>query len=144
MPDSLPILLAELIRPLLTGNETCQAWTDSADTSLVQALTAQLPMLGWVDADARRTGIALIDARSRPLANHTVAYWRDLGAAHLFVLLDRHAGFEQNLIALGLTLLARSESHEVWAFDIGHYKRKPDWLNPKYWAHPERWAQARW
>lgn len=27
----------------------------------------------------------------------------------------------------------------VYRYDIATYKPVPDWLNAKYWAHPERW-----
>ncbi len=27
----------------------------------------------------------------------------------------------------------------VYGFDLHTYKTVPDWLNAKYWAHPERW-----
>jgi len=29
-------------------------------------------------------------------------------------------------------------------FDIRQYKETPDWLNPRNWAHPERWNKFRW
>lgn len=33
-----------------------------------------------------------------------------------------------------------------WAmlYHIGEYKPVPDWLNPRHWAHPERWNKSRW
>jgi len=31
------------------------------------------------------------------------------------------------------------EDVTVYHYDIATYKPVPDWLNPKYWAHPERW-----
>lgn len=27
----------------------------------------------------------------------------------------------------------------IYGFDLHTYKSIPDWLNAKYWAHPERW-----
>lgn len=27
----------------------------------------------------------------------------------------------------------------VYRYDVATYKPVPDWLNAKYWAHPERW-----
>ncbi len=32
----------------------------------------------------------------------------------------------------------------LYEFDIDRYKRTPDWLNARHWAHPERWDKERW
>ncbi|NIR31605.1 MAG: hypothetical protein GWN84_20295 [Gammaproteobacteria bacterium] len=52
------------------------------------------------------------------------------------------------LIAYGLTLLARYQENgqpfHLYGFDIASYKSTPDWLNPRYWAHPELWDKYRW
>ena len=32
----------------------------------------------------------------------------------------------------------------LYVFDIDRYKRTPDWLNSRHWAHPERWDKERW
>lgn len=31
------------------------------------------------------------------------------------------------------------EDVTIYHYDIATYKPVPDWLNAKYWAHPERW-----
>lgn len=31
-----------------------------------------------------------------------------------------------------------------YGYDLRTYKQVPDWLNPKYWANPQMWDQARW
>jgi hypothetical protein len=31
------------------------------------------------------------------------------------------------------------ENVTIYHYDIATYKPVPDWLNAKYWAHPERW-----
>lgn len=31
------------------------------------------------------------------------------------------------------------ENVTIYHYDIATYKLVPDWLNSKYWAHPERW-----
>lgn len=47
------------------------------------------------------------------------------------------------LRSLGFNLLRQADE---WAmcYDIASYKAVPDWLNPRHWAHPERWNKARW
>ncbi len=55
---------------------------------------------------------------------------------------------DTELIAYGMTLLARyrkaDQSFHLYGFDIASYKSTPDWLNPRYWAHPELWNKYRW
>jgi hypothetical protein len=43
--------------------------------------------------------------------------------------------------ALGFTLSATDaqENVRVYEYDLATYKTVPDWLNARYWAHPERW-----
>ncbi len=33
---------------------------------------------------------------------------------------------------------------ELYRFDIADYKTTPDWLNSRYWAHPELFDKHRW
>lgn len=32
----------------------------------------------------------------------------------------------------------------LFYYDVATYKRTPDWLNAKGWAHPQRWGRFRW
>jgi hypothetical protein len=36
------------------------------------------------------------------------------------------------------------DDYALYRFNIYDYKDTPDWLNAKYWAHPERWGKERW
>lgn len=47
------------------------------------------------------------------------------------------------LRGLGFNLVQQADE---WAmcYDIASYKTVPDWLNPRHWAHPERWNKTRW
>lgn len=46
-----------------------------------------------------------------------------------------------DFLSLGMQRLQPPDAngHAVYGFDLCHYKTVPDWLNAKYWAHPERW-----
>lgn len=48
-----------------------------------------------------------------------------------------HAGF----LALGFTLSLSDAATQVrvYHYDLDTYKSVPDWLNARFWAHPERW-----
>ena len=43
--------------------------------------------------------------------------------------------------ALGfmLSCLDTADDIRVYFYDLDTYKMVPDWLNARYWAHPERW-----
>jgi hypothetical protein len=43
--------------------------------------------------------------------------------------------------ALGFMLSATdpADATRVFHYDLDTYKTVPDWLNARYWAHPERW-----
>lgn len=46
-----------------------------------------------------------------------------------------------DFLALGYDRLALDEADRIaiYQFDLATYKQVPDWLNARYWAHPERW-----
>jgi len=50
---------------------------------------------------------------------------------------------DEELLAMGL-VRARRDDYALYLFDIHTYKHTPDWLNPRYWAHPERWDKDWW
>lgn len=43
--------------------------------------------------------------------------------------------------ALGFTLALTDPAEDVriYHYDLDTYKTVPDWLNARFWAHPERW-----
>lgn len=48
---------------------------------------------------------------------------------------------EETFRALGFMLSAidSTENVRIHYYDLDTYKAVPDWLNARYWAHPERW-----
>jgi len=82
---------------------------------------------------------------ARPEAERLVAALRDLHARRLVLALPDPvpAGWETPAcVALGLTPVG--EGGRLWRFDLHDYKETPDWLNPRFWAHPELWDRFRW
>ncbi len=72
---------------------------------------------------------------------------RDLGAERVIVALPAADWPPADLYALGFTRLGRLEAAPaltLYAFDIAAYKTTPDWLNSRYWAHPELWGKYWW
>ncbi len=84
-----------------------------------------------------------------------IARLRDVLARRLCVVVDFKKAArgetpwsDAELSAFGLTLLSRLEEEgkqaRLYGFDIASYKRTPDWLSPRHWAHPELWGKFRW
>jgi hypothetical protein len=81
---------------------------------------------------------------------------RDLHARAMLLLVqvgpsgrDTVSQWERNdFIALGMELLGQFQDDDrslhLYRFDIHTYKTTPDWLNAKYWAHPELWGKKWW
>lgn len=80
-----------------------------------------------------------LDTRqAQHLINHTRLYVapRILLAVRSDCALD-----EETFRALGFTLSATdsTENVRIHYYDLDTYKTVPDWLNARFWAHPERW-----
>ena len=125
------------------------------DHPLRAALAARVPnaALDVAAADAlpaQRYEVALVAATLEALApaaaRELLAALRDRLAAHVVLWLDtaRAPVDEEALRALGYRILARDGTQLLGGFDLYDYKDRPDWLNAKYWAHPELWEKYRW
>lgn len=58
----------------------------------------------------------------------------------LWVLADEsHALADCDYLALGFLCLPPWRGWRCYAYDLYRYKQTPEWLNPRFWAHPERW-----
>jgi len=109
-------------------------------------LSARLARLGRFDL-AYVAGV--LEDLPRAEAARLLARLRDVHARHLVVLVPDAVGEwdEAALRAYGL----RPSAHQpeggdgrLYEFDLYDYKETPDWLNARYWAHPELWDKYRW
>lgn len=91
----------------------------------------------------------------KPIGEHLLARLRDLYAGRLLVLVPVDAIPEQRchwsdneMLAFGLVRVGRypGTGHRLclYSFDLGSYKTRPDWLNARYWANPERFGKDWW
>ncbi|HYW91643.1 MAG TPA: DUF6231 family protein [Gammaproteobacteria bacterium] len=59
-----------------------------------------------------------------------------------------HPWQPNDFLAMGLfryeDYALKSGTWTLYTFDIATYKRTPDWLSPRNWAHPELWDKYRW
>lgn len=101
--------------------------------------------------------VGLLENVEPVTARTVLARLRDLHAARLLVLVDPAAAHargwsECELLAMGLYRLGRPRSQDamsstaaaVYVFDLYDYKPTPDWLNSRFWAHPERFDKDWW
>lgn len=73
---------------------------------------------------------------------------RDLHSKRFLALVRLGGGgawCNTDLIAYGMKRCGEfADDYALYRFNIYDYKDTPDWLNAKYWAHPERWGKERW
>lgn len=81
------------------------------------------------------------DLRQRVL--HLLAVCRDRVGDRVLVRLDKDCAdleIDRNvLFSLGFRQYSRVPDEHLFLFSLSEYKTVPEWLNAKYWAHPERW-----
>ncbi len=70
-----------------------------------------------------------------------LARLRDVHAPRIIAALTSAGLPDHALLALGFTL-PPARGARLALFDITDYKFTPDWLNARFWAHPERWDQG--
>lgn len=97
-----------------------------------------------------------LERMDKASAGQLIARLRDLLARRLFVVVPVGEGWSDvkshwtmsEFIGLGMHLLSDYEQDgrcwQMYKFDLADYKLTPDWLNARYWAHPERWDKERW
>lgn len=87
-------------------------------------------------------GIQALSRLNAPAARQLISQTR-LYLAPRLLLVERADGVlnAEAFRALGFTLGAtdRAENLNVYEYDLDTYKPVPDWLNARFWAHPERW-----
>jgi len=50
----------------------------------------------------------------------------------------------QAYLAMGFEVAGRADGQTVHQYSLRAYKATPDWLNSRYWAHPDRFDKFRW
>ena len=120
------------------------------DAGALQVASELLPKapLALCDATppAARMQLALVkdalDALDAANARTLLARVRDFVSPRIIVMADAHCALARlDFLALGYETLAADEAEQIalYQFDLATYKQVPDWLNARYWAHPERW-----
>lgn len=120
---------------------------DEGAQQTVQGLLAQgqLPLCD-TSTSGSLAKLALVEHALHPLnaaqARALLTRVRDYVAPRILVIADAHCALTKlDFLALGYEILAsdRVEHMTLYHFDLATYKQVPDWLNARFWAHPERW-----
>ena len=131
-PDTVktPLEFPELVAPLPPLHDI--------DTQYIASPTRFAQCVRCSGSD---TGIA-----STAAVLQMLAMCRDRVAKRVFVKIDKQLSAEglrrENLFALGFYGVDIGQGGQLYAYSMRGYKSVPDWLNAKYWAHPERWKAS--
>jgi hypothetical protein len=87
-------------------------------------------------------GIDVLAGLERPAAEQLIARLRLYIAPRLLLVAAPGCALDADAFrALGfsLSLADAAANVHVYDYDLATYKTVPDWLNARFWAHPERW-----
>ncbi|MDA8127669.1 MAG: DUF6231 family protein [Betaproteobacteria bacterium] len=87
-------------------------------------------------------GIDALDGLDARQAQHLVSQTRLYVAPHMLIVAAPGCALDESAFrALGFALCATdsAENVRIYEYDLTTYKTVPDWLNSRFWAHPERW-----
>lgn len=87
-------------------------------------------------------GIDVLNGLDAQQAQQLIGRIRLYAASHLLLAVPSDCALDEDAFrALGFVLAARDESasRRLHEYDLDTYKTVPDWLNARFWAHPERW-----
>ncbi len=99
--------------------------------------------------------IDTLEQLDKAAAEQLLARLRDLHGGRMLTVValgahPQHAShWEANeLLAFGMkslgTVRETTGEYQIYLFDLFDYKTVPDWFNPRFWAHPERWDKDAW
>jgi hypothetical protein len=87
-------------------------------------------------------GIDALNGLSAAQAQHLISQTRLYVAPRILLVAPSACVLDEAMFrALGFTLSAADPVADlrIHYYDIDTYKTVPDWLNPRFWANPERW-----
>lgn len=87
-------------------------------------------------------GIDALDGLDAQQAQHLISQTRLYRAPRILLVARQNCALDNAAFrALGFVLSAHdlAENTRILDFDLDTYKTVPEWLNARYWAHPERW-----
>lgn len=101
-----------------------------------------VPILAAGAPAALALGIAALDRLDAGAARHLIHRVRLYVAPRLLLAARADGPLDDDAFrALGFECELRdpADGTRIQAYDLATYKPVPDWLNARFWAHPERW-----
>lgn len=87
-------------------------------------------------------GVDALNGLNPQQAQHLISQTRLYVAPRVLLAAQPECALDEAAFrALGFTLSLTDaeENVRVYFYDLDTYKTVPDWLNARFWAHPERW-----
>jgi len=87
-------------------------------------------------------GVDALNGLDAQQAQHLISQTRLYLAPRILLAVQESCALDEATFrALGFTLTVTdtAEGLRIYDYDLATYKTVPDWLNARYWAHPERW-----
>jgi len=87
-------------------------------------------------------GIDALNGLDAVQAQHLISQTRLYLAPRILLVVPSGCVLDEAMFrALGFTLYATdaADGTRIHDYDLDTYKTVPDWLNPRFWANPERW-----
>ncbi|MCA1979637.1 MAG: DUF6231 family protein [Thiobacillus sp.] len=112
---------------------TVCALDDAARTFATRSLP-DTPMLAL--------GLAALDGLDADAAGQLIHRVRLYAAPRILLVARSDCALDDNAFrALGFVLdgVDTNAGIRIQSYDLDTYKPVPDWLNARFWAHPERW-----
>lgn len=105
--------------------------------------TSIRPFDGPLDAPcALALGIDALDGLDADAARHLIHRVQLYAAPRILLLARAECALDDDAFrALGFVreLPDPADGTRIQSYDLATYKPVPDWLNARFWAHPERW-----
>jgi hypothetical protein len=94
-------------------------------------------------ACALALGIDALNGLDAKQAQHLISQTRLYVAPRILLAARERCALDEAMFrALGFSLCATggaTENLRIYEYNLATYKAVPDWLNARFWAHPERW-----
>ena len=87
-------------------------------------------------------GIDILTGLNAQQAQQLISQIRLYTAPRILLAVPSDCALDEDTFrALGFMQSATdsTDGTRIFHYDLDSYKTVPDWLNPRFWAHPERW-----
>jgi hypothetical protein len=131
---------------LLALQPTSVCALDPAAAQLARALLPTIPVHTHGTADLPPCTLALgidalndLDAQQSGQLIHRVRLY---SAPHILLVAQAQCALDEaafRALGFALSMVDPTDQSRIYDYDLANYKTVPDWLNARYWAHPERW-----